>query len=236
MAKNGLPEKNKTVMFNELRTQKLGLMTPAHAEAGKNSKNAAGNSVFKRRDNFSKHFTAHFFCTNKSSISWENGLGHFPGDRDFFYDLFSLAEGLNLAGLLIDSYKNDRTGIVLAPDYLVSFLSGIIAGRGNSVMVAETEKLVVGLQLLIDAYPEKNFTLTTDRYTVFLLLRTAFEEFDNVQVVNQSIYRELLITGSFDLVLSIPAFGGAVKPGGNLQEFHDPGNGEHRHREFAPEN
>ncbi len=151
----------------------------------------------------------HLFQVMKK-ISEENGLGHFPGDRDFFYDLYMLAESLNLVGILSDSYKNDRTGIVLAPDYLMSFLSGIIADWGSSVMIAEAEKMAAGLQSLIDTYPRKTFTLTTEQHTVFLLLKTAFEEFQNVKVINQSIYRELLIADNFDLILSIPAFGGRL--------------------------
>ena len=50
----------------------------------------------------------------------------------------------------------------------------------------------------------------TDQYTIFLLLKTAFQEYQNVKVINQSIYRELLIADNFDLILSIPAFGGRL--------------------------
>jgi hypothetical protein len=149
----------------------------------------------------------HLFQTMKK-ISAENGLGHFPGDRDFFYDLYTLAESLNLVGLLYDSYKNERTGTVLAPDYLITFLSEMLSGRVNSVMIAEAEKMAAGLQAIIDTNPEISITLTTDQYTVFLLLEAAFQEYQNVKVANQSIYRELLIADNFDLILSIPTFGG----------------------------
>ena len=137
-------------------------------------------------------------------------MEHFPGDRDFFFDLYTLAESLNLVGLLSDLYKNERTGIVLAPDYLIAFLSEIVSDRVSSVMIAEAEKMAAGLQFLIDTNPEKKFTLMTDQYTIFLLLKTAFQEYQNVKVINQSIYRELLIADNFDLILSIPAFGGRL--------------------------
>jgi hypothetical protein len=149
----------------------------------------------------------HLFQTMKK-ISAENGLGHFPGDRDFFYDLYTLAESLNLVGLLYDSYKNERTGTVLAPDYLITFLSEMLSGQVSSVMIAEAEKMAAGLQAIIDTNPEISITLTTDQYTVFLLLEAAFQEYQNVKVANQSIYRELLIADNFDLILSIPTFGG----------------------------
>lgn len=149
----------------------------------------------------------HLFQTMKK-ISAENGLGHFPGDRDFFYDLYTLAESLNLVGLLYDSYKNERTGTVLASDYLITFLSEMLSGQVSSVMIAEAEKMAAGLQAIIDTNPEISITLTTDQYTVFLLLEAAFQEYQNVKVANQSIYRELLIADNFDLILSIPTFGG----------------------------
>lgn len=151
----------------------------------------------------------HLFQAMKK-ISEENGMEHFPGDRDFFFDLYTLAESLNLVGLLSDLYKNERTGIVLAPDYLIAFLSEIVSDRVSSVMIAEAEKMAAGLQFLIDTNPEKKFTLMTDQYTIFLLLKTAFQEYQNVKVINQSIYRELLIADNFDLILSIPAFGGRL--------------------------
>ena len=125
---------------------------------------------------------------------------YFPGDRDFFYDLFSIATGLDLVELLIDAYQNDRSGIILAPEYLVHFLSELAADSGSRVLIAEAEKMAQGLRSFISAHREKNFTLTTDRYPIFLLLKTLFEGFDNVHVLNQSIYRELILKDKYDLV------------------------------------
>ena len=140
------------------------------------------------------------------SVSESSELGHFPGDREFFYNIFAVAGELDLIELLVKSGRNDRTGM-LAPAYLVEYLAGEIAKDTARVLVAEAEKFAEGLQKLIAENPKVEFTLTTEKKIHYLLLVTAFSQNHNVRILNQSIYRELLHKDSYDLLLTIPSFG-----------------------------
>ena len=145
------------------------------------------------------------------TVSESSGLGHFPGDREFFYNIYAVACELDLIELLIKVSRNDRTGM-LAPAYLVEYLAGEIKHDTARVLLAEAEKFAEGLQKLITANPKVEFTLTTEKKVNYLLLGTAFSQTPNVRVLHQSIYRELLQKDSYDLLLTIPAFGSRTNP------------------------
>lgn len=139
-------------------------------------------------------------------------LGHFPGDREFFYQLFCLADKLDLLELLVLMNRDDRTGIVLAPDYLLDYLSNGLANVRGKILIAEAEKLAEKLYDIIKSNRDNEFVLTTDNYSMYLLMSTVFAEFDHVKVIHQSIYRELFMNERFDCIFCIPAFGGRLTP------------------------
>ena len=144
-------------------------------------------------------------------VSEAHDLGHFPGDREFFYNLYGVADELNLVDVLVISSKNDRSGM-LAPAYLVDYLAGAVQGSDGRILIAEAEKFAAGLQKMIAAHPQSKFTLTTEKRVYYLLLTAAFAERPNVKVVNQSIYRELLEKKSYDRLIAIPSFGSRYSP------------------------
>ena len=150
------------------------------------------------------------------NVSESSDLGHFPGDREFFYNLYTVAGELDLIELLIKSGRNDRTGM-LAPAYLVEYLAGEITHDTGKILIAEAEKFAEGLQKLIAENPNVEFTLTTERKVHYLLLVTALSQNHNVRILNQSIYRDLLQKDSFDLLLTIPSFGSRY----NLEEANN---------------
>ncbi|MHC1745877.1 MAG: restriction endonuclease subunit S [Negativicutes bacterium] len=145
------------------------------------------------------------------SVSESSELGHFPGDREFFYNLYAFACELDLIELLVKSGRNDRNGM-LAPTYLVKYLAGEITKDTARVLLAEAEKFAEGLQKLIAENPKVEFTLTTEKKVHYLLLVTAFSQSHNVRILNQSIYRELINKDSYDLLITIPSFGSRYNP------------------------
>lgn len=145
-------------------------------------------------------------------VSEENKFGHFPGDREFFHHLYSLADKLDLLELLVKLNQHERAGIVMVPDYLVHYLAEGFTGQTKTVLIAEAEKMAAGLRLLIKSKPEQEFTLTTEKYIIYMLLKAVFAECSNVRVVNQSIYRELLFKEQFDKIICIPSFGNRLTP------------------------
>ena len=145
------------------------------------------------------------------TVSAADDMGHFPGDREFFYNLCTAACELDLIELLLKSGRNDRSGM-LAPAYLVEYLAGEITNATSRVLLAEAEKFAEGLQKVIVNNPNVEFTLTTEKKVLYLLLQTAFSQSHNVRVLHQSIYRELLYKDRYDVLITLPVFGGRTSP------------------------
>ena len=141
--------------------------------------------------------------------STEEKLGHFLGDRDFFLEMYSLGKEISPLEFTIQTYRNDRTGRIIIPGYLLSYIDTLIDGNINfeRILITDAEKILVGLIDIISKYNEKKFTLTTANKLMYILLELLLENYDNVTVIHQSIYKELLIDDKFDLIINIPEFG-----------------------------
>lgn len=139
----------------------------------------------------------------------EQELGFFPGDRDFFLKIFELCSDIDLIEYTLEIYKNDRMGIVIAPACLTEFIYKFIDEKEASViLITEAEKHLSGLVALVGKYPEKKFTFTTQFPQMYLMLSLGFEKYENVKVIHQSIYSELIINEKFDYIYCLPAFAG----------------------------
>lgn len=145
-------------------------------------------------------------------VSEQNRLGHFPGDREFFHHLYSQDGKLDLLELLVQLNRNDRTGVMMAPECLVEYVANRLPPGSESVLVAEAEKFSTKLFSLIQSNPGVTFTLVTEKYITYLLLTTVFADVSNVKVINQSIYQELLVKESFNTIICLPSFGARLNP------------------------
>lgn len=133
-------------------------------------------------------------------------IGHFPGDKHFFYSVYLRVEGLDLLKLLSQLYIYGNAGVLVTPEYLVNHFKSLI-GKGEYILIAECEKFSDGIKNIIERCNDNNFTLTTENYTFYKLFETYFKDYKNVSVLNQSIYMELLLKEKYDKVFSIPNVG-----------------------------
>jgi len=83
--------------------------------------------------------------------------------------------------------------------------------RSQSILIAEAEKSLSGLKGLVKKLKSSNITFTTSNVLMFMLLKLGFEEYENVSILNQSIYQELLVDARFDFIYSLPDFGGKIE-------------------------
>lgn len=138
----------------------------------------------------------------------EKELGYFPGDRDFFIELYDLAKTIDLQEFTIQTYKNDRMGTIIAPVHLTGYMANILDSNSvKNVLITEAEKSLIGLKNIIEKSQNVQFTLTSENKLMFLLLRLIYKKFKNVCVRHQSIYKKLMIEDKFDLALCLPVFG-----------------------------
>lgn len=139
----------------------------------------------------------------------EDILGYFPGDRDFFLEMYSLGEKIDPMEFTLEIYKNDRTGKIIVPKHLMTYLDSLIEEdkKSQNILITDAEKSLTGIIDTIEKYKDNYFTLSTDNRLMYILLKLSLEKYKNVKVIHQSIYKGLLIEDRFDLIISIPAFG-----------------------------
>ena len=123
--------------------------------------------------------------------STEQEFGFFPGDRDFFLKVFELCSHIDLIEYSFEIYKNDRMGIVIAPAYLTEFIYIFIDKKdATAIDITEAEKHLSGLVALVEKYPEKKFTFTTQFLQMYLMLSLGFKKYENVKVIHP-VFRTL---------------------------------------------
>ncbi|KRE45511.1 restriction endonuclease subunit S [Paenibacillus sp. Soil522] len=136
-------------------------------------------------------------------------LGHFPGDRELFYRLYQAGKDIDLLDYALQTLQQDRvTGVFIVHSGIMERFEAMCS-RNNyrSLLITETEKYLRGL--VETRLYKQSFTITllTESYIIAKLLKTYFEPYPNVQVIQGSIYHPLPLTEKFNAILTIPNFG-----------------------------
>lgn len=139
-------------------------------------------------------------------------LGVFPGDKDFFFSVYQVGQEIDLIEYTLKLYQNDRFGQIFSPTYLTDYVGKLIDdAKPQSILIAEAEKSLAGLNNLVERHQASQITFTTANVLMFMLLKLGFEEYKNVSIFNQSIYQELLTDARFDFIYSLPDFCGKIE-------------------------
>jgi hypothetical protein len=142
----------------------------------------------------------------------EKTLGFFPGDADFFSELYKLGTGIDLSEFVVTVYQGDRSGTTFAPAYLSRYINKCLAvDKGHTVLITDSEKHWSGLRELVRANKDKRFTLTTSLGLMELALSFYFREDDNCNVVRQTVYQSMVLDEWFDFIYCFPAFGSKIE-------------------------
>ncbi|UPM54522.1 N-6 DNA methylase [Gottfriedia acidiceleris] len=166
--------------------------------------------IEKQKMDFSQEDTESLFEFMKENTE-DKYLGYFPGDREFFAALYSIGKELQIIDFVIETYKNDYSGTIIAPIYLTDYLKRYIEREdSNSILINEAEKFLMGLELLINSSSKQRYTLTTSNYLMYEMLKIALIKEKHIKVVHSSLYLPLELEDRFDVIISIPAFGGKI--------------------------
>ncbi len=82
--------------------------------------------------------------------------------------------------------------------------------EAKTVLVAEGEKFLPYLKKFVDEFPESSFVITTEKTSDSPIFNRIFAEYDNVEILNASIYKYGFTNSRFDLIFSLPNFGTRV--------------------------
>lgn len=140
-------------------------------------------------------------------VADKKGVQNPFGDSDQFYRVFSNVTGQipweQALMLDLQSYKYP-----ILPEVLIRKFTSRITSNTETVLIAEAEKFVPFLQWIVDEYINSEFTLTSQDARYIGALEKVFGEYDNVKVVQASVYEYEFINQRFDVILASPAFGG----------------------------
>lgn len=139
----------------------------------------------------------------------ERELGHFPGDRDLFYKLYHAGKNLDLLEYALQTLQQDRVtgGIIVHSGIVERFVDTCDLYNYRSLLITEAEKYLKGI-VETKCYTEPfSITLFTENYIIGRLLKTYFEVFPNVSVIQGSIYQPQPLEEKFDAILAFPNFG-----------------------------
>lgn len=139
----------------------------------------------------------------------EREFGHFPGDRDLFYRLYQVGKDMDLLDYAVQTIQQDRItgGIVVHTSIVSRFDEMCERNLYRTLLIAEAEKYLRGLAETRLYKQSFTITLLTESYIIAKLLRTYFEAYPNVQIIQGSIYQPLPLQEKFDAILTIPNFG-----------------------------
>lgn len=139
----------------------------------------------------------------------EREFGHFPGDRDLFFRLYQVGKDMDLLDYAVQTIQQDRItgGIVVHTSIVDRFKDMCERNLYRTMLIAEVEKYMRGLAETRLHKQSFTITLLTESYIIAKLLKTYFEAYPNVQIIQGSIYQPLPLQEKFDAILTIPNFG-----------------------------
>lgn len=134
----------------------------------------------------------------------------FPGDADLFFALYGTLSTID--GRTAISYLNlSSNGRELTvPKVLVEEFAEHITAKVHSVLIPECEYYSPGLMDVVENHPDVKFTLTCKQNLKYEVLSSIYREYANVEIEMADIYSYGFTTKKFDLIVSIPTFGGRV--------------------------
>lgn len=137
-------------------------------------------------------------------------LPRFPGDADLFFTIYNTLSPLDERGILsFINIANDGREL-FAPDVLIEKFSEYIEAGTSKVLVTECEQYGPSLLDVIESNPKVQFTLTSRQAIRTELLSVVYAGIKNVKLLAADIYSYGFTTERYDLIISIPIFGGRV--------------------------
>lgn len=153
----------------------------------------------------------------------ESKVGRFPGDAVLFNRVYRALSSLDTHEIfyILNAANGERELVV--PPVLVEKFAEQITEETRSVLVTECEKYGLPLYDVISCNPDVRFVLTCQRELQKEILSIIYQKLDNVQLLLADIYRYGFVHERFDLIFSVPVFGGRLLIEGEDFISREPG-------------
>ena len=153
----------------------------------------------------------------------EYKVGRFPGDAVLFNRVYRVLSSLDIHDVfhLLNAANGERE--LMVPSVLIEKFAEQITDETRTILVTECEKYGLPLYDVILHNPDVRFVLTCQRELQKEILSTIYQELDNVQLLLADIYRYGFVHERFDLIFSVPVFGGRLLIEGEDFISREPG-------------
>lgn len=138
----------------------------------------------------------------------EPELGYFKGDKNLFYNLFKIGQDIDVIEFINYVYKNNRNKILLTPHSLINYISNIINDKNfKNILITDAYKSLEHIESLISENKDKMFTLTSQHFLAYQVLKLELEDYENVNIIYASIYEDMKLKDKYDFIFAVPTFG-----------------------------
>lgn len=153
----------------------------------------------------------------------ETLVGRFPGDAVLFNRVYRALSSLDNQGIIYLLNVSNGGRELQVPSVLTEKFAEQITEDTKSVLVTESEKYGLSLYDIVARNPKVRFVLTCQRELHKEVLSTVYYGLENVQILLADIYRYGFIHERFDLIFSVPVFGGRLLIEGEDFISREPG-------------
>lgn len=105
------------------------------------------------------------------------------------------------------AYMDSFSRLSVLPSVLVDVFAERFVNKPETVLIAEAEKFVPNLKLMVDDNLSSHFVLTTQNTVFEMALHSIFAGYENVEILQTSIYQYDFLNRRFDLIFASPIFG-----------------------------
>lgn len=150
-------------------------------------------------------------------------VGRFPGDATLFNRLYRVLSPLDGQEILYLLNAANKGRELMVPAVLIKKFAAQINNETRSVLATECEKYGLDLYEIIAGNPNVRFVLTCQREIHKEILDIVYQGLSNVQLLLTDIYRYGFVHEKFDLIFSVPVFGGRLLIEGEDFISREPG-------------
>jgi hypothetical protein len=150
----------------------------------------------------------------------EPEIGYFKGDKNLFYNLFKIGQDIDIIEFIKYIYKNNKNKVLLTPSVLINYISNIISNNNfKNILITDAYKSLEHLENLISKNEDKMFTLTSQHFLAYEVLKLKFENYENVNTIYTSIYEDMNLKEKYDFIFAVPTFGRKFDKNEQLRKF-----------------
>ena len=170
----------------------------------------------KIKDEYGEIETEKAFYRYKD-LMYKYGMYHLIDDSHDFEIIYnSFSETFEYEELFMIAQYAPELNVIC--DEVIDLYTKLMKDNVASVLIAEAESFTKRIKDIIKSHSNCNFVLTSTNILNYDILQSIFKGYNNVSIKNENIYEYNFINEKFDLIFSIPAFGGKV-PYNKLQNF-----------------